>query len=164
MSHIPASCDHFWRSYVVAKLENFQWIFRKSHFGRFMNVGENGILASKNLGFWRNHFFASLFFRKCFLCSWLLESKRVSADENHFWSFYNTLKFGISIFSEFLENVGNRRMAQFLYHLLHSSMYKIEKSLFHKKYYFHISFWTTLIMIGFWCECPNSFPSDLGHF
>ena len=55
-------------------------------------------------------------------------------------------------------------MAQFLYHLLHSSMYKIEKSLFHKKYYFYISFWTTLIMFGFWCECPNSFPSDLGHF
>ena len=55
-------------------------------------------------------------------------------------------------------------MAQFLYHLLHFSMYKIEKSLFHKKYYFYISFWTTLIMFGFWCECPNSIPSDLGHF
>ena len=55
-------------------------------------------------------------------------------------------------------------MAQFVYHLLHSSMYKIKKTLFHTKYYFYISFWTTLIMFGFWCECPNSFPSDLGHF
>ena len=27
-----------------------------------------------------------------------------------------------------------------------------------------MSFWTTLITFGFWCECPNSFPSDLGHF
>ena len=75
MSPIPASHDHFWRSYVIAKLENFQRIFRKSHFGRFVNVCENGILASKNLGFWRNHFFASLFFGKCFSCSWLLEKK-----------------------------------------------------------------------------------------
>ena len=100
MSHIPASYDHFWRSYVVAKLENFQWNFRKSHFGRFVNVCEYGILASKNLGFWRNHFFASLFFGKCFLCSWLLE-KKVSAHENHFWSFYSTSKSRISKFSEF---------------------------------------------------------------
>ena len=27
-----------------------------------------------------------------------------------------------------------------------------------------MSFWTTLITFGFRCECPNSFPSDLGHF
>ena len=27
-----------------------------------------------------------------------------------------------------------------------------------------MSFWTTLITFGFWCECPNSFPSELGHF
>ena len=103
MSHIPASCDHFWGSYVVVKLENFGPIPWKSHFGRFVNVCECGILASKNLGFRRNHFFANVFSRKCFLCSWLLE-KRVSAYENHFWSFYNTSKSGISDFFRILED------------------------------------------------------------
>ena len=27
-----------------------------------------------------------------------------------------------------------------------------------------MSFWTTLSTFGFWCERPNSFLSDLGHF
>ena len=64
----------------------------------FWSICECAMPATKNLGFWRNYFFAYFFSRKCFLCSWLLE-KKVCAYENHFWSFYNTLKFEYSKFA-----------------------------------------------------------------
>ena len=67
----------------------------------FWSICECEIPPSKNLGFWRNNFFANFFSGKCFLCSWLLE-KKVSAYENHFWSFYNTLKCDSSFLSIFL--------------------------------------------------------------
>ena len=45
-----------------------------------------------------------------------------------------------------------------------SAVYKVENSFFRKKCYFYTSFWITLIMFGFWCECHTPFPSELGHF
>ena len=38
MSHIPASCDHFRRNYILVKFGHFWLISRKSHFGRFADM------------------------------------------------------------------------------------------------------------------------------
>ena len=70
MSYIPASYDHFRRSYVFVKLGHFWLISRKSHFGRFVDMWH---LGRKNYIPLECNFFAEEFSGKCLLGSYAWE-------------------------------------------------------------------------------------------
>ena len=103
MSHIPASYDHFRRSYIFVKLDHFWSISRKSHFGRFVHMWHRRwkTINLREIICSQHFFLGNVYLGPGYGEFWFWSDYRVSK------IFYNTLKSEIShismIFCSILE-------------------------------------------------------------